>query len=114
MKKQFISQEEQQLSYRACNMLLYGKILVLNETTSNVHAKTDQLMQRIIREQSQDRTMITAAHQLNTIMDSDMVTILDKARLIKYSPTQDLLSRPQSSQIWWVGVNRPSMRLVSG
>ena len=52
-------------------------ILVLDEATSNVDAETDQLMQRLIREEFIGYTIITVAHRLETIRDSDWIAVLD-------------------------------------
>ncbi|KAM5453644.1 hypothetical protein McanCB56680_002853 [Microsporum canis] len=94
MKEQPLSRGEQQLFCLARTMLRSGKVLILDEATSNVDAETDKLMQQIIREEFQDYTIITVAHRLDTIMDSDMVAVLDKGRIVEYSSPQDLLSRP--------------------
>ncbi|KAJ6142459.1 hypothetical protein N7471_001912 [Penicillium samsonianum] len=85
---------EQQLFCLARTMLRSGKILILDEATSNVDAETDQVMQGIIRDEFQDYTTLTVAHRLDTIMDSDMVAVLDQGRLTEYGPPQDLLAQP--------------------
>ncbi|RJE27116.1 ABC transporter transmembrane region [Aspergillus sclerotialis] len=94
MNEKPLSQGEKQLFCLARAILRSGKILILDEATSNVDAETDRLMQRIIREKFQDYTIITVAHRLDTIMDSDMVAVLDKGRLVEYAPPLDLLNRP--------------------
>lgn len=94
IKEQPLSQGEQQLFCLARTMLRSGKILILDEATSNVDAETDQVMQGIIRDEFQDYTILTVAHRLDTIMDSDMVAVLDQGRLTEYGPPQDLLAQP--------------------
>ncbi|CDM37008.1 hypothetical protein DTO013E5_7172 [Penicillium roqueforti] len=94
MKEQPLSQGEQQLFCLARTMLRSGKILILDEATSNVDAETDQVMQGIIRDEFQDYTVLTVAHRLDTIMDSDVVAVLDQGRLAEYGPPRDLLARP--------------------
>lgn len=93
MKIQPLSHGEQQLFCLARALIRRSKILVLDEATSNVDGATDQLMQRIIRSEFKELTIITVAHRLDTIMDSDMVAVLDNGRLVEYGPPQELLRK---------------------
>jgi ATP-binding cassette subfamily C (CFTR/MRP) protein 1 len=68
-------------------------ILVLDEATSNVDAETDQLMQRLIREEFSGYTIITVAHRLETIRDSDWIAVLDEGRLIEWDTPEKVLGR---------------------
>jgi ATP-binding cassette, subfamily C (CFTR/MRP), member 1 len=94
MKSQPLSQGQQQLFCLARAMLRRSRILVLDEATSNVDTETDQLMQRIIRKEFSQHTIITVAHRLNTILDSDVVAVLHEGRLVEFGPPGELLSKP--------------------
>ncbi|KAG0652310.1 abc multidrug transporter B [Hyphodiscus hymeniophilus] len=94
MKSQPLSQGQQQLFCLARAMLCQSKILILDEATSNVDGETDALMQRVIREAFAQHTIITIAHRLNTILDSDMVAVLNEGRLIEFGPPEELLQKP--------------------
>jgi ATP-binding cassette subfamily C (CFTR/MRP) protein 1 len=94
MKSQLLSQGQQQLFCLARAMLRKSKILILDEATSNVDGETDALMQRIIREVFAQHTIITVAHRMNTISDSDMVAVLHEGKLVEFGPPGELLQRP--------------------
>ena len=68
-------------------------IVVLDEATSNIDAETDQRMQKLIREEFAGYTIITVAHRLDTIRDSDWIAVLDGGRLIDWGRPEVVLGR---------------------
>jgi ATP-binding cassette subfamily C (CFTR/MRP) protein 1 len=70
-----------------------GKIMVLDEATSNVDAETDGLMQKLIRDEFKECTILTVAHRLDTIFDSDRVLVLDGGRLVEFERPDVLMGR---------------------
>ena len=97
MNMQPLSQGQQQLFCLARAMLrTESKILVLDEATSSVDTETDQIMQKLIRNEFKDHTIITVAHRLDTIMDSDKVAVLEKGRLMEFENPKTLLAKPSA------------------
>ncbi|KAJ8216260.1 hypothetical protein LV164_001134 [Aspergillus fumigatus] len=88
----FLSQGQQQLFCLARAILRPGKVLVLDEATSNVDAKTDEIMQRVIREKFCTHTILAVAHKLETILDYDKVVVLDAGRVVESGDPCTLLS----------------------
>ncbi|RYO90243.1 hypothetical protein DL762_002765 [Monosporascus cannonballus] len=88
-----LSQGQKQLLALARAVLRPSKIVVLDEATSNVDRHTEDIMQRIIREEFQGRTVIGVAHQLSTIIDFDLVMVMDAGELAECGRPIDLLRR---------------------
>lgn len=82
---------QRQLLCLARALLRNNKILVLDEATANVDARTDSLIQRTIRNKFKDCTVMTIAHRLNTIMDSDKVLVMGSGRKLEYDHPHVLL-----------------------
>ncbi|KAJ2507477.1 ATP-binding cassette glutathione S-conjugate transporter ycf1 [Coemansia sp. RSA 2052] len=80
-----------------CRALLWRrKILVLDEATANVDSKTDQIMQSVIRQEFKDCTVLTIAHRLDTIMDSDRILVMDQGSVAEFDTPANLLARDGS------------------
>ncbi|KAK6505820.1 hypothetical protein TWF481_007711 [Arthrobotrys musiformis] len=92
-----LSHGERQLFCLARAMLKDGNIVVLDEFTSSVDIETDSKMQKILRENFAGKTVITVAHRLNTIVDYDMIVVLDKGTILETGRPDDLLRQPGSA-----------------
>lgn len=65
-------------------------------TTIRLLPRTDEFIQRTIRHRFADCTVLTVAHRLNTIMDSDRVMVMDAGRLVEFDHPYNLLNNPNS------------------
>ncbi|KJF60311.1 uncharacterized protein CIMG_12872 [Coccidioides immitis RS] len=72
------------------------KILVLDEATSNVDGDTDLLMQKLVKKEFKDFTVLTIAHRVDTILCYDKVAVFDKGTLVEFDCPQKLLKANNS------------------
>ena len=70
------------------------QVLVLDEATANVDVETDALIQKTIREEFESCTLIAIAHRLHTIIDADMVIVMDRGSAAESGSPSELLSNP--------------------
>lgn len=89
---------QRQLMCLARALLRNGTILLMDEATSSVDYDTDQTIQTLIREEFARATVITIAHRLNTIIDSDAVLVLSDGRRAEFGKPHELLQRPPSDE----------------
>ncbi|KAJ2666002.1 hypothetical protein IW148_001361 [Coemansia sp. RSA 1199] len=87
---------QRQLICLARALLKRAKVLVLDEATAAIDNSTDTIIQESIRKEFKNCTVLTIAHRLNTIIDSDMILVVDGGRLAEYDTPQNLLENENS------------------
>ncbi|XP_015900302.3 ABC transporter C family member 3-like isoform X1 [Ziziphus jujuba] len=78
-------------------LLKKSKVLVLDEATASVDTATDNLIQQTLRQHFSDCTVITIAHRITSVLDSDMVLLLSHGLIEEYDSPARLLENKASS-----------------
>jgi ATP-binding cassette, subfamily C (CFTR/MRP), member 4 len=88
-----LSVGQRQLVCLARAILRQSRILVLDEATASIDSATDGIIQHAIRTRFRGCTVLTIAHRINTIIDSDMVLVLESGRVVEYDTPARLLEK---------------------
>uniref|UniRef100_A0A0E0HAQ9 ABC transporter C family member 13 n=1 Tax=Oryza nivara TaxID=4536 RepID=A0A0E0HAQ9_ORYNI len=88
---------QRQLFCLARVLLRRNKILVLDEATASIDSATDAVLQRVIKQEFSGCTVITIAHRVPTVTDSDMVMVLSYGKLIEYDRPSRLMENEDSA-----------------
>lgn len=87
---------QKQLFCMARCVLKKTRVLVLDEATAAMDLHTDALIQKTIRRVFRERTTITIAHRLDTIIFSDKILTMADGHVIEFDPPSELLNNPDS------------------
>ena len=88
-----ISQGQKQLLTIARAFLADPEILILDEATSSVDTRTEQLIQNAMANIMKGRTNFVIAHRLSTIRNADLILVMNHGSIIEKGTHEELLSR---------------------
>ncbi|KAM4076212.1 hypothetical protein ACJW30_12G045600 [Castanea mollissima] len=77
-------------------LLRRSRVLVLDEATASIDNATDMILQKTIRTEFADCTVITVAHRIPTVMDCTMVLAISDGKLVEYDTPMKLMKREGS------------------
>ena len=69
------------------------KIVLVDEATASIDFQSDEMLQKVIKQQLSQSTIITIAHRIDTILSSDRIMVLDKGRIVEIDSPQKLLEK---------------------
>ncbi|KAL6061689.1 Canalicular multispecific organic anion transporter 1 [Balamuthia mandrillaris] len=88
---------QRQLLCMARALLVDSKVLIMDEATASIDPATDAIIQQTVREAFADRTVLTIAHRLPTIIDMDRIMVLEEGRLLEFDTPASLLATEDSA-----------------
>ncbi len=87
-----LSQGQRQLIAIARAAVADPPVMILDEATSSIDTRTEAIVQRGMDRLMENRTVFVIAHRLSTVMDSDVIMVLDHGRIIERGTHEDLIA----------------------
>lgn len=77
-------------------LLRKAPIVLVDEATSNIDLKTEQMITEAMKNCFADSTVLVIAHKIQTIMDSDKVLVMSQGQVTEFDTPKNLLNDPTS------------------
>ncbi|MBQ4031066.1 MAG: ABC transporter ATP-binding protein [Bacilli bacterium] len=88
-----ISQGQKQLITIARGMIEDAPFLILDEATSNVDTRTEELVQKAMDKLTEGRTSFIIAHRLSTIKNADLILVMNEGNIVEQGTHEELLKK---------------------
>lgn len=88
-----LSAGQQQLLCFARALLHRAPVVIMDEPTANCDMETDDQIQAMVRREFADATVLTIAHRINTVIDSDLIIVMGAGAVLEFGPPAELLDR---------------------
>ncbi|XP_008409805.1 ATP-binding cassette sub-family C member 8 isoform X2 [Poecilia reticulata] len=90
------SQGQRQLFCLARAFVRKSSILIMDEATASIDMATESILQKVVMTSFADRTVVTIAHRVHTILNADLVIVMKRGIILEYDRPQALLDREDS------------------
>ncbi|KAM6937451.1 ATP-binding cassette sub-family C member 8 isoform 1-T1 [Xenentodon cancila] len=90
------SQGQRQLFCLARAFVRKSSILIMDEATASIDMATESILQKVVMTAFADRTVVTIAHRVHTILNADLVIVMKRGIILEYDRPQALLDREDS------------------
>ncbi|KAK7423467.1 hypothetical protein QQZ08_009036 [Neonectria magnoliae] len=102
-EEDMLSHGQRQLFFLARAVLrnTIGRVVLLDEATSSVDSKTEEIVRRVVETRFREHTVISIAHHLDTIADFDRVVVMEKGRIVEAGKPGDLLASQSKFRALW-------------
>ena len=88
-----LSQGQRQLLAIARAAVANPPVMIMDEATSSIDTRTEQIVQRGMDKLMEGRTVFVIAHRLSTVMNSDVIMVLDHGKIIERGSHDDLIAQ---------------------
>uniref|UniRef100_A0A8C0FFX1 ATP binding cassette subfamily C member 9 n=1 Tax=Bubo bubo TaxID=30461 RepID=A0A8C0FFX1_BUBBB len=70
-----------------------SSILIMDEATASIDMATENILQKVVMTAFADRTVVTIAHRVHTILTADLVIVMKRGNILEYDTPENLLSQ---------------------
>uniref|UniRef100_A0A3Q3X1T6 Uncharacterized protein n=1 Tax=Mola mola TaxID=94237 RepID=A0A3Q3X1T6_MOLML len=90
------SQGQRQLFCLARAFVRKSSILIMDEATASIDMATESILQKVVMTAFADRTVVTIAHRVHTILNADLVIVMKRGIILEYDRPEALLDKEDS------------------